>query len=295
MKLEVRFMIYTLRAFAMLMAVFFPILYLSDFLFSEAFSFFYALAKMPFRYGQSLSSLLLWSVWLGVRNMRRLHGDATFITIGFLPRHALKFMIALSIIFMSLDAFVFIPCNGIFPQQVIKTNWSIKQVKQDASKKGKTCTAFVHKMDDHIELWQVDGGTKYIQGNLCNNIATFHDAQSSFNLKFDEDDFFVLWNEPKKLTFKGLKNCAAYMNHHGLDDSDVTMQWHIFVARITLIISMVVCGFALGWKDSVTAIIVCCILSNWLNQVVIFMPLLYGIICLWANVLFWMVFGCLLL
>lgn len=293
MQLEKIFFKYTIRSFGLLAGIFFPILYLSDFLFSESFMPLYALIKLPFRYGQSLATLLLWSIWMAVRTMRKRYSDAAFITMGFRAKDAWRLILMFFAIFGTIDCFFIIPSNKwFFDEQLVKTNWSINYQKS----KTENDPFFLNKLEDKVEVWHIKPKVYFKEGNIvkANNqeIACIKmDDNTEWIFHIQEKDFFVLWNEPKKLSWSGMKRAQAYLEYHGLDTLDVKSQWHIFASRVALIFSMLLCGFALGWSNGVQAMIICSVFSNWLNQIVIFMPLGWAIFCVWGNVILWIGLG----
>lgn len=295
MLLEKQFILYTFRAFALLAGIFFPILYLADFLFSEGFQPLYALIKLPFRYGQSLASLLLWSVWMAVRRLRKRYSDVSFITMGFRPKDGWRVVVILSVLFAALDAFVIIPSNDwFFSRKVISTNWSIYSEKNNQNKNADSF--FLHKIGDNVELWQTKPYSNFSTGSLNNNIAYIkkigkNGQEIDMKLKLNDNDFFILWNEPKKLSWSGIKKCRNYLKNHNLSTIDLDIQFQIFLSRVLLLIPMVLFGFALGWRNGVNAMVACCIFSNWLNQIVVFMPLSWAGLCVWLDVVLWSIIG----
>lgn len=299
MQLTRLFLVHTVRVFLILVCCVFPMLYLCDLAFTEIFSPLYALAKLPLRYGQVLSTLLLWSVWIGVKSMRRTYSDNFFITIGFLPRKAYRLLLMLAASFMVLDAFIIIPSNGwILPEKVMVTNWSLQQVMR-RNKQGENImqSMFVHKSDKDIELWYVGNEVTYqefgVKDLACGKKDSIVVDNSVISLK--DDDFFILWNEPRKMSFGGLHRCREYMKHHGLDTSDLDLQWHIYLSRIFLLFSVTIVGFALGWRKGVQGALICSVATTWLSEMVVFLPPAMGIIVSWLNVVLWMVLGCVLL
>ena len=104
-------------------------------------------------------------------------------------------------------------------------------------------------------------------------------------------DFYIFWDEPKKLSWKGLDLCQKYLQYQHLDVGKIIVQRHVFITRVLLIFGMILTGFVLGWREGLLLIVCCSILSNWVLQIVIFMPTMLALISLWLNVFFWIGFG----
>jgi len=298
MQLTRLFLVHIVRVFLILICCVFPMLYLCDLAFTEIFSPLYALAKLPLRYGQALNILLLWSVWIGVKSMRRTYSDNFFITIGFLPRKAYRVWLVIAASFMALDAFILIPSNGwILPEKVMVTNWSLQNVAR-ANNADVMHSMFVHKNDKKIELWYV-GNEVACKEFALKDLSVQHDKRSVIVddsvISLSDDDFFILWNEPRKMSFGGLHRCREYMKHHGLDTSDLDLQWHVYLSRIFLLFSVTIVGFALGWRKGVKGILICSVATTWIGEMLVFLPTKIGIIVSWLNVVLWMVLGCVLL
>ena len=169
MKLDLIFLFFILRSFFMLIAIFFPILYLADFISVNTFTPFNALMKVVFRYGQSLATLILWSVWMAVRKMRSRYSDMAFVSIGFRPKDAWRLILFLSLLFLAFDAFIIIPSNKIlFPEKIIQTNWSIKKISYMDEKKDASISnmAFIYKKNNNIEIWQADAEVSFLKAKI---------------------------------------------------------------------------------------------------------------------------------
>lgn len=297
MRLDLVFLFYVFRSLGILLSVLFPILYLADFAFVKNLLPLDALVKMPWRYGQSLASLVLWSVWLAVRSMRDRYSDTAFTSIGFRPKDAWRIILFLSFLFMVLDAFIIIPSNDIFfPQKLIDSKWSIKQI-YNMDEKTQTINsniAFVHKSNLDIEIWKIDEQVSFLKGKLLekNTQIKGNSNKNKYKVEIDKDSFLVLWNDPRKLSWQGLSACKKYMKYNEIDASDIVVQLHILLSRIALILPMIIVGFGLGWKKGMNVMLICSVASNWLNQMVIFFPPPIAIFCVWFNFILWLVIGC---
>lgn len=279
---------------------FLPLLYLSDFLFHDKFDSVKALAKIPMRYGQSFGILVLWSAWLSIRSMRKKYSDMAFISIGFRPKDSLKFICIFAIFCATLEWGVIIPINDyLFPSKIKITDWIVK----DSGEK----ILFINKLNEKdMDIWIYDKhdnlkyssakfDNKEIEADTCTFVKDptigWQTAPWKYRQKIEEKDFYIIWRESRKLSWKGLKEMEEYWKYHELKMEDSKNQWHVFVSRVFLLFGLLICGTAWGWQNNMKEILICSIVSSWFYQVSMFLPLPFSVIVVWINAIAWIVVG----
>ena len=279
------------KNFILIILFFFPMLYLADFFLEDVFIHSEALKKIFFRYAQILPMMTILSVNLAIKRMRYAFSEVFFITIGFEKKDLWRVCLVFFFILSSFYAFVMIPSNDYFFEQQLKlTTWGIKEIDNNMF--------FINKTFGKISVWRFDSNKKIHQydASLFKENLKFYEKGRVKNINFKKNDLYIIWNEPKKLSWNGLNTCKEYLKYHNHEYDHLTKQFHIYLSRIFLLLAMIICGAALGWKDSIFLFMFGSILPNWMEQIAGFLPMFYSIICSWANFLLWMIVGiCLLL
>ncbi|MFA6089618.1 MAG: hypothetical protein WC755_07175 [Candidatus Woesearchaeota archaeon] len=338
-KLNRIFIYYVIKYFLVLALIFLPILYLSDFFFSEQFDVLYSIAKLPIRYGQSIANLLVWGAWLGAKNLKRRYGEETFIVLGFRIKDSWPAIIFLSALFMFIDLGCIIPASSLCPEEVIRTNWCLNKIdkrnffiyrspvnKMNTKNADGLVEAFEHVGEakvfhhqrakrkkakelnsndkyrhiqglysDVFEVFWNDGDSvnfeECISHNCANNTEKIYIQNAGKEFEIHDRDFYSIWNEPKKLSWSGLKRYKKYLQYHNLSYDDITIQYHAFFSRAVLLIGMILCGLAFGWEVGLSKILFCAIASCWLSQIAFFFPFLWALTLLWFNSFIWIGVG----
>lgn len=151
-----------------------------------------------------------------------------------------------------------------------------------------TCQEF-----KNVEAYWVENNYPQINNGVikANNVFIETQGQKVLKMDFYDRDFYVMWNEAKKLSWSGLNRCKEYLDYHHLDSDEITKQWHNYITRIVMLLGMVLCGVVFGFQNGISRVFVCAVISCWLIQVAMFMPLFEAIIAMWANALGWLLWG----
>jgi len=145
----------------------------------------------------------------------------------------------------------------------------------------------------NIEAYWISDDFPLINNGIIKGKKVYIESQNGrlLTMNFYEKDFYNVWNEPKKLSWSGLRRCKSYLDYQKLDSSDIIKQKYNYITRIVMLIGMVVCGVVFGFKNGIGRIFFCAVGSCWLIQVTMFMPLTESIFAMWANGLGWIFWG----
>lgn len=256
---------------------FFPCVYLSDIIFGGDFSPLSGLIRMPNRYSQIIHVFCLWGAFLAVRNLRTSCGDITFITFGLKKCFFWRSLMFLSLFFFSFIYFFCIPLNEIVFDEVIKVT-SLAVQKKDND------TFFISKTEFGNVIWFVEDG----KVSSCGTDVSNKDIEDK--CKFN-GNYYIIWNEYRKLSFDGLHRCKKYLEKNNYDTSGVRQQWHFYITQCIITIALLLCGFAFGWLNSYSELLFCTVVAHWVRMLVIFFPFPYAVFCLWFNSIFWIIIG----
>lgn len=279
------------KTFFMFLLFFFPILYLADFFIQDSFSHIDALKKLTFRYNQILSTIIILTATISMKKLRHRYGDLAFLTIGFKKRDITASALVFSLFLIYCYSFFVIPSNEYFFNEKLNiTNWGIKQ-------QGSTILYFHRKNENNFEIWAFPKDKKiklYKDVIVSKNYLKTED--SSYEFEFKNEDFYIIWNDLNKLSWKGLKNFQKYQEYHNLNSEEAIKQYHMNLSKIVLIFAMVLCGLILGFENSYINLLIVCVLSNWFDQISFILPLKYSIFFYWFNAIIWVFFSlCLLI
>ena len=294
---------YVFFSWAMISLCFFPLLYLSDFLFHENFSTVIALKKVILRYGQSLNIVVFWSVWLAIKKLRNQYTDMAFFSVGFRRKDAWPVLAVLFLFFAVLEWGVIIPSNKLFFDPKVKVlNWSVNNKNSNMfllnAKRVSGSNGYVWiRYSDKVNLRYCEGIIKkdWFESKTClfvnDPVNGWQEEKVDLRLPAKELDFYTIWKEPRKLSWSGLKEAQKYWDYHNIVFNEIKSQFHVFLARVFLLLGLIICGYCWAWENGISKMLFASILSSWLGQISIFLSLLPAILIIWFNVFIWFVWG----
>lgn len=252
--------------------IFFPFVFLADFVISGSFHFYLACSKVLFRYGQMLPLILLVSSYLATSHILYKNNLVFFLQLGCNKFIVLKALV-ISWLFCSLAYYlIIIPSNQLFfPRTLASTKWIILRIDNDQ-------TLFVHQNND--KKYDIFPYSK-------NSDEIFRKTQE--NLYFSEDNFYITWNDVRKLGYYDLNNYERYLKKNNWSTDDIRKQRLIYIYRFFLLFVMLICGYVFALKRSLFSLFISFLLSNWVDIIAFYLKLKYCILILCVNLSLWVV------
>lgn len=260
------------KIFSLVLFLFLPIIYFADFLFSGSMDSFNVLLRVPFRYGQMIGVLSFICSYVAIKKILYVHGTWIFISLRYKKSDFLFSLLYLAFILSVVFYNVIVPLNDkvfncknyISPWAVIKEENNIKFIYND----------YQHQCYD---IWEIE------KGSMLKNYQE--------KLELSDYNFYIVWNETKKMSMSGLAEYRKYMERHKFSLDEYYKQKQIYYSRSLAVFVMLLCGFIAAWRTSFLFFFACFLIFNWLDLLAFFLPLKYCIVLLWGNLLVWLIVG----
>ncbi|WP_342261816.1 hypothetical protein [Alphaproteobacteria bacterium endosymbiont of Tiliacea citrago] len=257
------------KIFFLVVLLFFPIIFFSDFLLSDHFSFLESLLKVPFRYGQMLGVLSFIGSYISIKRIIYIHGVWIFISLTLKKKDFVFSFLYLTILISSFFYFFIVPFNDkAFKAKKYVSKWAIQRKDKNIK--------FIYKDQNYFDVWEIKQGDELNHYKLNKNESVVK-----------EKDFYIVWNETKKMSQASLEEYKEYMNKNKFSTENYYKQKHIYYSRFFVVLIMLMCGFFVAWDKSFMFFSMCFLFFNWFDLLAFFLPLKYCIVMLWGNILLW--------